>query len=217
MLFRSSGGQHLLATKTDGTLWAWGYNYYGTLGQGNRTYYSSPVQIPGTTWSSISGGAQHSLISKTDGTLWAWGRNSNGQLGLNNTTYYSSPVQIPGTTWSSIAAGRFHSSSIKTDGTLWMWGLNQYGTLGLNDVTQYSSPRQVPGTTWSVIKSSSYSYHSLSKKTDGTLWIWGRNYNGQLGQNDRVNYSSPIQIPGTTWNNISASNSHSLATKEEAP
>jgi len=211
----SSGGQHLLATKTDNTLWAWGLNQYGQLGQNNTTRYSSPVQIPGTTWSSISGGGNHSIATKTDGTLWAWGINGNGQIGLNNLTQYSSPVQIPGTTWSSIAAGRFHSSSIKTDGTLWMWGLNQYGTLGQNDTTQYSSPRQVPGTTWSSIKSSSYSYHSVSKKTDGTLWAWGYNLYGQTGQSNTTSYSSPIQIPGTTWNSISAGNRHSLVTKAE--
>jgi alpha-tubulin suppressor-like RCC1 family protein len=79
------GGQFSLATKTDGTLWAWGGNGNGQLGQNNTTQFSSPVQIPGTTWSSISAGYYHSLATKTDGTLWSWGRNSYGQLGQNNT------------------------------------------------------------------------------------------------------------------------------------
>jgi alpha-tubulin suppressor-like RCC1 family protein len=69
---------HSLATKTDGTLWAWGRNSNGQLGQNNTTQCSSPVQIPGTTWSSISGSGEHSLATKTDGTLWSWGLNDNG-------------------------------------------------------------------------------------------------------------------------------------------
>ena len=194
---------------------AWGYNGYGQLGQNNITYYSSPVQIPGTTWSSISGGSQHSLARKTNGTLWAWGRNHRGQLGQNNTTSYSSPVQIPGTTWSSISGGgeSLCSLATKTDGTLWVWGENQFGELGQNNTIRYSSPVQIPGTTWSSVSSSSVS--SLATKTDGTLWAWGYNYFGNLGQNNRVSYSSPIQIPGTTWSSIDVGANHSLATKTD--
>ena len=84
-------------------LLAWGSNSSGELGQNNIAPFSSPVQIPGTSWSSIAGGANHSLAKKTDNTLWAWGSNQSGRLGQNNTTYFSSPVQIPGTTWSSIS------------------------------------------------------------------------------------------------------------------
>jgi alpha-tubulin suppressor-like RCC1 family protein len=99
-------------------------NGHGRLGQNTTTYFSSPVQIPGTSWSSISAGGNHSLATKTDGTLWSWGSNSLWKLGQNNTTNVSSPVQIPGTSWSSISAGRFHSLATKTDGTLWSWGYN---------------------------------------------------------------------------------------------
>ena len=87
------------------TLFSFGDNNEGQLGINSRLRYSSPVQVPGTTWSSISGGSQYSLATKTDGTLWSWGYNTNGSLGLNDTTYYSSPVQIPGTTWNSISGG----------------------------------------------------------------------------------------------------------------
>jgi alpha-tubulin suppressor-like RCC1 family protein len=75
----------------------------GRLGQNDTTNLSSPVQIPGTTWSAISGGREHSLATKTDGTLWSWGNGELGQLGQNTTTNVSSPIQIPGTTWSSIS------------------------------------------------------------------------------------------------------------------
>jgi alpha-tubulin suppressor-like RCC1 family protein len=105
MEFNSGGSFHSLATKTDGTLWSWGLGTFGRLGQNDTTQFSSPVQIPGTSWSSISGGNNHSLATKTDGTLWSWGINSSGELGQNNTTYFSSPVQIPGTSWSSISGG----------------------------------------------------------------------------------------------------------------
>ena len=94
-------------------LWAWGYNTHGRLGQNNTTQYSSPVQIPGTSWSSVSAGFRHTVAIKTDNTLWTWGQNNYGSLGQNNTTYYSSPVQIPGTTWSSIAAGYYSPLATK--------------------------------------------------------------------------------------------------------
>ena len=200
-------------------LYVWGSNTYGQLGQFNTTQYSSPVQIPGTTWSSISSGNNHSLATKTDGTLWAWGRNALGNLGQNNLTNYSSPVQIPGTTWNSVS-GSYNLASLatKTDGTLWSWGSNAYGSLGQNNTTQYSSPVQIPGTTWKSI-AAGYN-HTLATKTDGTLWAWGNNgfagiNFGGLGQNNTTQYSSPVQIPGTTWSSIAAGYQHSLATKTD--
>ncbi len=195
-------------------LWSWGRNTEGRLGQNNTTDRSSPVQVPGTTWSSVYAGQQHSLSTKTDGTLWAWGENSDGQLGQNNKTRYSSPVQIPGTTWSKISGGR-HCFGVKTDGTLWGWGDNVNGTLGVNSEVDYSSPVQIPGTTWRTV--SSGTYHTLATKTDGTLWAWGAGPNGNLGQNNRINCSSPVQIPGTTWNFINASiaTRSSFATKTD--
>ena len=218
-----SGNGFSFATKTDGTLWSWGNNGSGRLGQNSNTPYSSPIQIPGTTWSSISGGRTHSLATKTDGTLWAWGLNSHGQLGQNNRIYYSSPIQIPGTTWSSVSGGYAHTLATKTGGTLWGWGGNTEGQLGQNSVSAspfagVSSPVQIPGNTWSSIAcggSGTGSGSSFATKTDGTLWSWGGNYNGILGQNNRTLRSSPVQIPGTTWSSVSASTQHSLSTKTD--
>ncbi len=196
-----------------GYLFAFGLNNSGQLGQNNTTYRSSPIQIPGTTWSSVSGGYRSILATKTDGTLWAWGLNGSGQLGLNNRTQYSSPIQIPGTTWSSISNINSFSLATKTDGTLWSWGLNQQGQLGQSNTTPYSSPVQIPGTTWSSINSGGA--HSLATKTDGTLWSWGYNAFGQLGQNNRTQFNSPVQIPGTTWSSIDGGQYHTLATKTD--
>ena len=206
----SQGGYAAGAIKTDGTLWMWGENQSGELGQNNKTKESSPKQVgTNTTWSTISvggGNAEgHTAALKTDGTAWAWGHNTNGTLGQNNTTQYSSPKQIPGTTWARVQAssGRY-SWGVKTDGTLWMWGKNTTGCLGQNDTTTYSSPRQVPGTTWDKDKICAQSEAVGAVKTDGTLWVWGGNDDGWLGQNqpDNTRHSSPTQVPGTDWVNI---------------
>ena len=196
-----------IASKTDGTMWVWGRNQQGALGQNNTTYYSSPVQIPGTNWTgtydTMSGAYFYSFAIKTDGTLWSWGYNGNGELGTNNRTTRSSPVQVPGTNWAVTASTTGATYAIKTDGTLWVWGYNVTGALGLNqpDNTRYSSPTQIPGTTWSNIATGERNAFAL--KTDGTLWSWGRNETGWLGLNEGANpgphKSSPTQISGTTW------------------
>jgi len=186
--------------KTDGTLWVWGYGNYGHLGQGDRTTRSSPVQIPGTTWATVSGTYQGFLSTKTDGTLWGWGMNYRGTLGQNSIIQFSSPVQIPGTTWSKLGGTNDTIGAIKTDGTLWCWATGGSGEIG-NNISgpgkHHSSPVQVPGTTWSEMGGSSI--EMLATKTDGTLWAWGSNSYGGLGQGDRTQYSSPVQIPGTNW------------------
>jgi alpha-tubulin suppressor-like RCC1 family protein len=194
-------------------LFAFGFGNNGELGQNGITQFSSPVQIPGTTWSSISGDNAFSLATKTDGTLWSWGKNTDGQLGQGDRTQFSSPRQVPGTTWSSISTGSYHSLATKTDNTLWSWGLGSLGRLGQNTTTKVSSPIQIPGTSWSSI--SAGNENSFAIKTDGTLWSWGKNTDGQLGQGDRTQFSSPVQIPGITWNSISAGSYHSLATKTD--
>jgi len=200
----ATGGRSVIAIKTDGTLWSWGYNYRGGLGLNDTYARSSPVQVGAlTTWYQVASGGNSSPIAiKTDGTLWMWGFNNRGQLGLNDVANRSSPVQVGAlTTWYQGAAGSQGSTFvIKTDGTLWSWGYNNFGQLGLNDTTSRSSPIQVGVlTTWSQVAGGRE--HTLAIKTDGALWSWGRNANGgQLGLNDTVNRSSPVQIgASTTW------------------
>ena len=206
----TQGGYAAGALKTNGTLWTWGENQSGELGHNNKTKESSPKQVgTNTTWSTISiggGNAEgHTVALKTDGTAWAWGHNTNGTLGQNNTTQYSSPKQIPGTTWARVQAssGRY-CWGVKTDGTLWTWGQNDTGALGHNNRTNYSSPKQVPGTTWDKDKICAEGEAIGAVKTDGTLWTWGGNDDGWLGQNvpDNTKRSSPTQVPGTDWVNI---------------
>ena len=217
------------AIKTDNTLWTWGNNYRGGLGAPGIGYdddRSSPVQIPGTTWKRICTAGFGQLAVKTNGTMWSWGSNVNGVLGTNQTAgywpdydagqKYSSPVQIPGTTWDKIPqSGTYSRFAIRTDGTLWSWGANTYGTLGLNNRTSYSSPVQIPGTTWNELYTGRGGTECFITKTDGTLWAWGRNNEGQMGQNNRTYYSSPTQIPGTTWNKVSTGGNAVFASKTD--
>jgi hypothetical protein len=219
------GGFYMLAIKTDGTLWAWGNNGSGQLGVGNRTYYSSPVQVGTlTNWKSLSIGAASgttmagSMAIKTDGTLWGWGSNIWGNLGINSSgNYFSAPVQVGSlTSWKQVATGGGSPGSfswtlaIQTTGTLWAWGSNSIGQLGINSSgNYYSNPIQVGTlTNWKQITGGGGSFPSFAGiKTDGTLWVWGNNAYGQLGQgfqSTTIYYSSPIQVGSlTNWKQVS--------------
>ena len=211
------------ASYEDGTLWAWGRNESGELGQNDTADRSSPTQVgTDTNWGSKEDGVglnqggdeadddNNILQTKSDGTLWAWGRNEYGQLGLNSKVNYSSPVQVgTDTSWVMGFSNARDAGGIKDDGTLWSWGKNEHGMLGLNQAadTCTSSPTQVgTDTDWSA--TDGHVCLSLRArcmiKTDGTLWAWGNKYYGVLGlyeggSSDNEAYSSPVQIPGTTW------------------
>ena len=196
-----------MAVKTDGTLWSWGRNDKGELGVNDVAKRSSPVQIPGTTWSECSSGAFYSMAIKTDNTLWAWGKNFQGNLGQNSRTYYSSPVQIPGTTWKDVKCADYHALATKTDGTMWVWGFNYDGTLGQNqapgNLARVSSPVQVGSETdWNKIPDAGGAlgqFHGMASNTSGELWMWGNNQYGPLGDGSQTDRSMPVQIPGNTW------------------
>jgi alpha-tubulin suppressor-like RCC1 family protein len=202
-------------------LYTIGSNEYGQIGDNvaHTIHRSSPRQIPGTQWSYCSEESFGTLFGlKNDGTLWLWGYNPSGQLGLNDLANRSSPAQVPGTQWSSDAAlGNYSVLVRKTDGTLWAWGSNAYGHLGQNNLVNRSSPIQVPGTNWSKLSGGYVSGATYGLKTDGTLWVWGKNNSGQLGLNlpagdDR---SSPTQLPGTQWSDINGGRLQVLALKTD--
>jgi alpha-tubulin suppressor-like RCC1 family protein len=189
----------------------WGQNGEGQLGRNDRINRSSPIQVGGdTNWSQAKNGDNYIIASKTNGTLWSWGYNNNGQLGISNRINRSSPSQIgTNTNWSFfVIAGNGNGpiqAASKTDGTLWTWGKNDHGQLGHNDRGVYrSSPTQVAGTTWSANLISGGAYSFTAIKTNGTLWSWGQNSYGQLGFNDTVNRSSPVQVGSRTdWTLVS--------------
>lgn len=207
---------HALAIKTDGTLWSWGNNTYGSLGLGNTTNYSSPKQVGSlTNWSAVATGFYTSFAIKTNGTLWSWGYNQGyGQLGLSDTTDRSSPVQVGAlTNWLAITSGYYNVIATKTDGTIWSWGINNSGELGLGNTTSYSSPKQIGALTTWVTPGCGNSF-SFAIKTDGTLWSWGLNNFGQLGLSNVTNRSSPVQVGGlTNWLSISGGQYFAIASK----
>jgi alpha-tubulin suppressor-like RCC1 family protein len=216
----SSGSHHCAATKTDGTLWNWGRNTSGQLGDNTSTNRSSPVQTIafGTNWKQVSAGYRSTTAAiKNDGTLWTWGGNSYGQLGDNTSVNKSSPVQTVtrGTNWKQVACGSYNVAAIKTDGTLWTWGYNNSGGLGDNTTTNRSSPIQTIayGTNWKQVASGYQNTAAI--KTDGTLWCWGSNVNGQLGDNTTVDKSSPVQTicGGTDWKSVSCGEKFTAAIK----
>ena len=173
-----------------------GQNTSGLLGQNSTTtQYSSPVQIygGGSTWSEIitPNNGSRALALKTDGTMWTWGHNQYGQLGLGfvnpGNTGRSSPCQVPGTNWHQAYTCYRATYGLKTYGTLWAWGRNDQGQLGQNNTDNYSSPRQIPGTTWSTTGRGPGDNALMGwVKTDGTLWMWGKNEAGGMGTNKLV-------------------------------
>jgi alpha-tubulin suppressor-like RCC1 family protein len=220
----SAGGYHTASVKTDGTMWAWGQNNRGALGDGTTTNRSSPIQIGAlTNWAQVSAGRFHTAAITTTGQLYAWGYNqtfsSAGALGDNTVVSKSSPVQIgPLTNWAQVSAGGGATVSIKTDGTLWGWGYNSSnsaGRVGDGTTINRSSPVQIGAlTNWAQV--SAGDNHTGAVKTNGTLWAWGNNGFGQLGQNNSGSgtlRSSPVQIGAlTNWAQVSAGSNHTLAT-----
>jgi len=214
-----SCGNSSSAIKSDGTLWCWGQGAQGKTAQNDEIDLSSPVQVGAlTTWSKVDGGSNHFTAIKADGSIWAWGTGTSGQLGDGEAVWRSSPVQIGAlTTWSTISAGNGTTAAIKNDGTLWVWGSGTSGQLGQNDTTSRSSPIQVgAGTDWAHVYAGYYS-SMMAIKTDGTLWGFGSDSFGQLGQNtSSVPCSSPIQVGAlTNWQTIAAGTAFCIANKTD--
>lgn len=215
LLFRqvSAGYSHTVAIKTDGTLWAWGGNLRGQLGDGTTADKSSPVQIgAATNWQSVSAGVQHTVTVRSDGTLWAWGDNFYGQLGDGTTANKSSPVQIgSATNWQVVAAGSYYTIAARSDGTLWTWGYNGSGQLGDGTTSSRYSPVQLSTATNWHSASAGWS-HTVAVKADGTLWAWGNNGSGQLGDGTTTNRHNPVQVgAATNWQSVAAGRSHTVA------
>ncbi|MGH1519697.1 fibronectin type III domain-containing protein [Chryseobacterium sp. JK1] len=211
----STGMSHSLGIKSDGTLWAWGANDFGQLGNGTNTAKTVPVQI-GTAndWQSVSAGTFHSMAIKTNGTLWGWGLNGNSRLGDGTTNDRIFPTQITSdTNWQSVSAGDVNTVAIKTNGTLWGWGYNGYAQLGDGTTNNRSTPYQIgTATNWRSVDLGSV--HALAIKTDGTLWAWGTSSYGQVGDGTTATRFSPLQIgTATDWQEVSAGGFHSVGLK----
>ena len=218
----SVGNEHCAAIKTDGTLWTWGRNNFGQLGDNTATTKSTPdtTFAGGTNWKQVSAsGGNHCAAIKTDGTLWTWGQGSDGRLGDNTTTTKSTPVTTfaGGTNWKQVIASGGHCAAIKTDGTLWTWGTGSFGQLGDNDTTNKLTPVTTfaGGTNWKQV--SGGDNYCAAIKIDGTLWTWGIGTSGQLGNNAATDRSTPVTTfaGGTNWKQVSAGNIHCAAIKTD--
>jgi alpha-tubulin suppressor-like RCC1 family protein len=212
----SAGSDHSLGLRTNGTAWAWGCNGGGRLGDGTTVSKRSPVSVVGgfSDWCQVSAGRYHSLGVRTNGTAWAWGCNG-GRLGDGTTVTRSSPVLVAGgfTDWCQVSINYGnHNLGVRCNGTIWAWGNNAQGQLGDGTTVTRSSPVLVAGgfTNWCQV--SAGRYHSLGVRTNGTLWAWGDNGNGQLGNNTTTSRSSPVLVVGgfTDWCQVSGGFSHSL-------
>ncbi|BAH42753.1 hypothetical protein BBR47_17760 [Brevibacillus brevis NBRC 100599] len=200
----AAGGSHSLILRSDGTVWAWGNNGNGQLGDGTFEQRNEPVLVKGLTGvTKIAAGSSHSLALKSDGTVWGWGWNGKGQLGNNTTTSsnISKPVQAVGLTdVIDIAAGDAHGLALKKDGTVWIWGSNSTNL-----------PTRVESLT-DVRAIAAAGAHNLTVKKDGTVWSWGWNGYGQLGINNTGSKDVPTKVSNlSNIVSVAAGFHHSLA------
>lgn len=213
----SAGYYHTLYVKSDGTVWAWGNNSYGQLGDGTTTSKSIPVQVSGlSNVVEASAGGYYSIALKSDGTVWTWGYNKYGQLGDGTTTNRSIPVQVIGlSNVVAVAAGYSHSIALKSDGTVWTWGYNAYGQLGDGTLISKNTPVQVIGLSGAAAVAAGY-YHSIALKSDETVCAWGYNKYGQLGNGTTTNSSLPVQVIGlSNVVAVTAGSYHNISVKSD--
>jgi len=222
----AAGSIHSLALRPNGTVQAWGYNYYGQLGDGTTASQGTPITVKGAALTSdviaIAAGSHSSYALKSDGSVWAWGYNLYGQLGDNSSTNRTLPVQVSGFGTGSgvisIKAGATHTIALKADGSVWTWGENYSGQLGDGTIPyEKKVPVKVFNAGSRVIAIAAGGNNSIALKADGSVWTWGRNDYGQVGNGGSANQPTPIKIIDVNSGviGISAGSNHSLALKSD--
>ncbi|MGD9958429.1 PKD domain-containing protein [Nocardioides sp.] len=207
----ATGHYHSLALRDDGSIWTWGLNANGQLGDGTTTNRNSPVRVSGTaTYTHIAAGRDMSYAVRSDGTVWAWGLNGDGQLGDGTLTRRLTPVRVGSLTdVVRIAGGRDHGLAVTSTGAVWAWGWNAYGMVGDGTTVDRTSPVQVTTGGSSVTAGA---HHSILLKADGTVWAWGRNYRAELGDGTTVNRSNPVRVGNLTGvTAVASGRDHGLA------
>jgi len=178
--------------------------------------FSSPVQIPGNNWICVSTGAHQTIALKSDGTMWGWGHNNHGQVGVTNLADIVCPVQLCGSGWIDIAGSSYKHFARKTDNTMWSWGHNPHAELGTSDFANKSCPVQIgSATNWIKLASSGTGNHHWGAiKSDGTLWTWGYNPHGELGNCSNGCMCCPVQVGAATstyWRDLAVSHHNTVA------
>lgn len=192
----SGENAHTLALDKGGTIWAWGDNYYGQLGDGTIFDRHTAVQVIGlSAVKIIDAGARHSVAVTADGRVWTWGRNLRGQLGNGTTSDRYIPVRIDGVTdVVAISAGSVGTLAVKSDGTAWSWGdyyegldpIFKNGTLGPTQIIDLANIQRVAAGV----------FHYLAQASDGTIWGWGSNSMGELGDGTTIQRDTPVMVQG---------------------
>jgi alpha-tubulin suppressor-like RCC1 family protein len=215
-----AGGAHNLAITNDRTVRAWGSNTQGQIGDGSTVDRPTPVRVAVVTnVTAVRAGGVHSLAMTSDGSVWAWGLNREGQLGNGGTAPSLVPVRVrlplPATL---ITAGDSHNLAVLNDGSLWAWGRNDNGQLGIGSAgNDQLSPVRVtfPGQLRAVEAGRE---HTIASRTDSTVFAWGDNSVGQLGDGTANDQSTPRQVPGlTNVIQISAGTFHNLVRRGGSP
>ncbi|PKN59260.1 MAG: hypothetical protein CVU56_01930 [Deltaproteobacteria bacterium HGW-Deltaproteobacteria-14] len=216
---------HTCGTKTDGTLWCWGYNRHGEAGVGTTSAQQAPGQVsPGvTSWLSVAVGgganAATTCATRTDGTLWCWGADDSGQLADGSVSALdaaaaTTPQQAGALTgWASVDVAAQHACAARDDGTLWCWGRNTNGALGSGGPLNKLAPWPIPGSWASIRRAPGTGSHACGLATSGAASCWGLNNNGQLGTAASSGYfgnpASPVIGGPATWTAVATGGSHS--------
>ncbi|HHT9110863.1 MAG TPA: RCC1 domain-containing protein [Candidatus Brocadiaceae bacterium] len=224
----SAGWEHTVALKSDGTVWTWGANKFGQLGDGTTIAKSLPIQVGGISKVvAIDGGAGHTVAAKLDGTVWAWGLNNYGQLGDATTENKNIPVQVNGLLdIIAVACGGNHSVSLNRNGDVWTWGANEYGQLGIGGETSPGSKKNKPekiNGLGGIIALACGGSHTIALSKDGEVYGWGCNQKGQIGDGTNIKRTSPVKVNGlsgiiaiTSGGALGGdTNSHNLALKSD--
>ncbi len=208
----AAGYNHTIALKNDGTVWAWGWNHQGQLGDGTTTDSAEPVMVKGLNGATaLTAGYYHSAALMNDGIVWAWGSNMYGQLGNGTTNNSPVPVKVKNLTGVKvISRGGSHTIALKNDGTVWAWGSNECGQLGDGTTTNSLVPVMVESLT-GIVAVTGGAYHTAALKSDGTVWAWGSNRMGQLGDGTTVDSPVPVMVSGLSGITSLASGEHHVA------
>jgi len=209
----SAGGQDSCATDGGGTAICRGANQFGQLGDGTTTGRSAFAPVKGTGWQSISTSGATTCGIKTDGTLWCWGLNNFAQLGAGNTTGRTKPQQLGlGQVWQKVATSWFNTCAINGSGALYCWGQNLRGAAGIGRTSRMVSTPQPVAAGYGWVDVSTGGWHTCAVRGDGTLWCWGQNLFGQVGNTKAAVQAAPTQVGGAAnWAAVTTSWGHSCA------